>query len=249
MKKLTTLLLCAVLVLATAACAAPEQPSETNLPQQTETNQPTTQPPVTEPAVTEPPVTNPPAHEKFDLVACMPLRGSWSATIKLNADLLNLERFTEETSFQLNYSFDKHGQYSVSVDMKEFTAAIETYEKLVVDHMVQMQYSQYKITMGWKGHSAAKIDEMWKDGPEADARTACAETVDTMNLYHRFMKLTRQGQYYVEDGALFLQNGETGFESCDYLVNNGELTLENTNNPGLYRSLNIQFPFVLTQSE
>lgn len=249
MKKLIALLLCAILVLATAACSAPEQPSETTGPEQMETTQPTTLPAVTQPTVTEPPVTKPVAHEKFDLVACKPIRGTWSTTIKLDADLLNLERFTEETSFQLYYSFDKHGQFCAYVDMEEFTDAIDSYEEKVIQHMVDLRYSQYKTTMSWKGHSTAKINEMWAAGPEAEARSASTDTIATMNLYHRFLQLTREGLYYVEDGTLFTQLTEDTFEGTNYVVKGSELTLQAPSNSRLYSSLSVEFPLVFTHCE
>lgn len=250
MKKIIALL-CAALILTATACAAPQDPPETTTaPTQTDSTPPTTDPPVTDPPVTDPPATDPPpAHEKFDLVACKILRGTWSTTVTLDAQLLNLQDFEEEVTFELYYSFNKHGYFTAYVDEENFENALDTYEALVVEHMVTMRYHTFKGKLEYTGPTAEEIDAMWADGPEAEARTECENFVATLNLYHRCMKLVREGQYYVEDGKLYTQLSDGAFESSGYTADGSTLTLAYTDNVAVYRPLCIDFPLIFTRCE
>lgn len=258
MKKLLCLLLIGALVLAMAACsAAPEQPetttalTETDPSTESSGDPPVTDPPITEPPITEPPVTEPPpAHEKFDASKCASLMGTWSVTVTLDNKLMNFEYFSGKTTFTLYYSFDENGYFRAYADKEEFENAIDTFEELVVEHMVELRYTTFKGQKEWEGYlSYDEIDAMWLNGPEVEARTDCEEFVATLNLYHHCADLLREGQYYVEGGKLFTALEDGSFESSAYLVKTDSLTLTNTDNAQVYSLLNIRFPLVLTAVE
>lgn len=251
MKKLIALLLVVATVLAMGACASsPEPPQETTGPTAPPpTDPPPTNPPPTDPPPTDPPPTDPPpAHDKFDADACAKLMGTWSVTMTLDNRLMNFEYFGGKTSFTLYYSFDENGQFSAFVDETEFENAIDTYEQLVVDHMVELRYTTFLGQLEWIGTPYDEIDILWQNGPEMEARGECEDFVATLNLYHRYAKLIREGQYYVEGGKLYTQLGD-GFEASAYVVTTSALTLTNTDNPTNYNDLGIRFPFVLKACE
>lgn len=255
MKNLTALLLIVALVLAMTACApSPELPQDTTGPDQTSsttgpTDPPPTDPPPTDPPPTDPPPTDPPpAHEKFDADTCAKLLGTWSVTVTLDNRLMNFEYFSGKTTFQLYYSFDENGQFSAFVDETEFENAIDTYEQLVIEHMVELRYTTFLGQHEWIGTPYDEIDILWQNGPEMEARGECEDFVATLNLYHRYAKLIREGQYYVEGGKLYTQR-EEGFEASAYVAGSSSLTLTNTDNPDIYSHLGIRFPFVLKACE
>ena len=248
MKELIALLLCAAFIF-TAACAAPQKPdADPTVPSETEVPPSVTDPPVTDPPVTAPPVEDPPpAHEKFDMVATKHLRGIWATPIVLDGQLLNLTGFEEEVTFQLYYSFDKHGYFSIFLDEKAFTDALDTYESLVIEYMVDKNFHSFRGKYEYSGLTEEEILAMWAEGPEQESRQDCTEFVATLNLYHICMKLVRQGQYYIDGDQLYTQLSDTAFECNTFLWSNGSLTLKSTDNVAAYRSLRIAFPLVFTR--
>ena len=241
-------LLCAVILLLTTACAAPDrtQPTYSIPTNSTVTEPPVTDPPVTEPPVTQPPVTLPDPHELFDILACRPLRGTWSFPITLDGTLLYLPGFEESITFNLYYSFDKHGQFAAFFDEHAFNDALTGYENMIIEHMVQLQYLSFKGRYEYY-NTPEEIDAMWADGAETQARVDSQDFVASLNLYHKCMKLVRQGEYYTADGKLYTQVDEGVFECNAFSVANGKLTLTNTDNLAGYRALGLSFPLTFTQ--
>ena len=258
MKKLFCLLLTVVTVLAMVACAATPQapentttPTPTDPPEITTTGPNVTEPPVTEPPITEPPVTEPPIpHEKFDAEKCAKLVGTWSTTVTLDNRLMNFEFFNGKTSFTLYYTFDENGWFRAHADKKEFETAVDTFEELVVEHMVYLRYISFKGEKEWEGYmSNDEIDAMWISGPEAEARKDCIEFVATLNLYYHCADLLREGHYYVEGSKLYTQLADGDFESSTYTAGKTSLTLKDSTNAKVYQLLNIRFPLILKAVE
>lgn len=257
MKKLICLFLALILTL--CACAAPGTPApsatEPPVTDPTVTEPPVTEPPVTEPPVTEPPATEPPeeepflAHERFDAAACAKLIGTWSVTITLDNDLQNLSLFTGKTSFTLHYTFGEDGHFQAWADETEFDKAIDDYETMVIDHMVDLRYITFMGPLEYQGVPEEEILNRWNNGPREEAQAECADSVATLNLYHRFKRLLREGQYYVNDGKVYTQLSDDKFEANTYTVSGSVLTLRNTTNMGVYRDICVNFPMKLEKSE
>lgn len=250
MKKLTVLLLVALLL---AACGAnPEPTVQTTVPTTLPATQPTVQtqtqpttPPPTEPATV--PSTVPVKAEKYDETACAPLFGTWKTTITMDKELLNTSYFTKKVQFDLFYSFNQDGSFSVHVDEEAFTTAIEEFEGLMVEHMVERGYATFKADMERSGYSADRIDTMWAEGEEEKVRTETQDFIKELKLLNQFSKLLRGGTYYVEEGRVYTELAESGWESSAFKVKKGKLTLSDTDNPGIYRMLHVNFPLVLEQ--
>ena len=263
MKKLICTLLALLLLAGCSNSSEPTTPTEapqsTTAPTVAEppaTEPPITEPPITEPPVTEPPSTEPPddppveeppfvAHENFDAKACAPLIGTWSSTITLSGSLQNLDMFTERTTFQLYYTFDDTGYFRIWADQTEFDKAIDEFEAKVIDHMVDLRYITFKGPLEYQGVKDEEIRNRWMNGPELEARVECEESVAALNLYHRFKRLLREGQYYVSDGKLYTQLSEDKFESNGYQVSAEAINLRNTSNMSTYRDICINFPMLL----
>lgn len=249
MKKLTALLLTAAVLLGLAACAGePQQTDTTTVPTVTEpatipTTEPVTQPP-TDP-VTEPP-TEPPAHELFDPETCAPLFGTWETKVTMDKELLNTSYFYKKVTFQLYYTFNEDGTFAVHVDEEEFEAAITKFEGLLTDHMVERGYATFKAEMERDGYSATRIETMWAEGEEAKQRAEAETFMAGLELLGRFSQLLRGGKYYVEDGRVYTALADGDYECNAFTVKKSKLTLSNTDNLGIYRTLCINFPLTLT---
>jgi predicted small lipoprotein YifL len=252
MKKLTALLL-AALMITMAACGAKQpqpQPSATTSPSTAPTTVPETEPttqPITQPTTVPVtiPSTAPVMHEKFDAEACASLLGTWKTTVTMDKELLNTSYFTKKVKFDLFYTFNEDGSFAIYVDEEAFTAAIAQFESLMVEHMVERGYATFKADMERDGYGSTRIEELWAEGEEAKVRGETENFVKGLNLLGRFSQLLREGQYYVEDGRLYTAHPENGWESSKFKVKNGNLTLSNTDNPGIYRMLCINFPLKL----
>lgn len=247
MKKLTALLLAAAMLLGLGACAT--MPEET-IPSTTPITQPSvpvpTDPP-TQPTVTEPePTTAPTEPDPFDPSLCAPLFGTWKTTVTMDKELLNMSYFYKKVTFDLYYTFREDGTYAVHADETKFQDAIEKYETLMIDHMVERRYTTYKADMERDGYSQSRIDKLWAEGAEAEARTDSEAFMVKLDLFGKFSQLLRQGRYYVQDGRVFLEQEDGTFESDAFAVKNSKLTLSETNNRSLYGMLCIGFPLTLT---
>ena len=275
MKKLFCVFL--ALMLLSACSAAPDSAGVTNgtdattaptVTEPTATEPTATEPTVTEPPVTEPPTTEPPEevedpedpedppveipfepHDEFSADACASLIGTWSTKIKLTNELQYLDMFTGKTSFTLYYTFEENGRFTAWVNQDEFTAAIDDFEALMVDHMVELRYTAFRGPLEYQGLEEEAILERWGSGPEQQAREECESTVSSLNLYHRFKQLTREGQYYVSGAKLYTQVSAERFEANGYTVNGKAMTLNNTNYMSIYRDICVDFPMVFQKSE
>lgn len=203
----------------------------------------------------QPPEEQPPeeelfqAHEKFDATVCASVVGTWSTTITLSGALQNLEMFTERTSFRLHYTFDENGYFRVWADQTEFDNAIDEFEAMVIDHMMELSFDTFKGPLVYQGVPEDQILERWMNGAELEARVEVEESVAALNLYHRFKRLLREGQYHISGGKLYTQFSEDSFEANGYIVTSTSLTLRNTNNMSVYRDICINFPWLLEKSE
>ena len=258
-KKLLCITLALMLIL--SACAAPNAPTvpatDPTVTDPTVTEPPVTEPPVTEPPATEPQPTDPPAdppepfvaHENFDAAACANLIGTWSVTVTLDKDLQNLSLFTGKTSFTLHYTFYEDGHFETWADEAEFTKAIDDYEAMVIDHMVDLRYITFMGPLEYQGIPEEEIKTRWQNGPEMEARSECADSVAALNLFHRFKRLLREGQYYVNEGKVYTQLSGDKFEANSYTVSGSVLTLRTTTNMSVYRDICVNFPMKLEKSE
>ena len=253
MKKLLCIAILLMLLL-TACTSAAQGPAPTagTQPTVTEPTPTQTEPPVTQPPTTQPPTTEPVlppepfvAHEKFSAESCSKLFGIWSAKIRLDWHLQNLDQFTGYTEFTLFYSFDEDGYFEAYVDPVAFDKAIENYEKMVIEHMLGLRYEAFRGPLEYQGVPEEKIREKWESGEKEKARAEVAASVAALNLYHRFNMLTREGQYYVEGGKLYTQVDKETFETSSYSCTAKALTLKNTDRFTVYRPLCIKFPFIL----
>ena len=246
MKKFTALLLAALIVISMAACAkepAPStQPTETEpttLPQTEPTTEPTTEPP-TEPVVVLP--------EHFDPVLCAPLVGTWTTQVVLDGSLMNMLDMEESVSYTVTYSFSRYGAYRITSDEVEVAAALDSYKVLLQAHMVESLYSKFYAESRLQGMSKAKIEELWEESKKAEVEQTAADFVSRVNLESRIKPVKRVGDYYVEEGLLYISMSSGGYETSGFSMADGSLTLTETNNPLFYNPLGIRFPLELTMA-
>ena len=245
MKKLTALLLVAMLLL-TACGTKPEPTVQTTIPTTVPDTQPETQPttlPSTEPETV--PSTAPVKSEKFDENACAPLFGTWKTTITMDKELLNTSYFTKKVKFDLFYTFNEDGSFAIHVDEDAFNTAIEEFEGLMVEHMVERGYATFQAEMERDGYSASRIETMWAESEEEKVRTESQDFITGLGLLNQFSQLLREGSYYVEEGRIYTALAKGGWESSSFTAKKSKLTLSDTDNLGIYRMLCVDFPMVL----
>ena len=245
MKKLTALLLVAMLLL-TACGTKPEPTVQTTIPTTVPATQPETQPttlPSTEPETV--PSTAPVKSEKFDENACAPLFGTWKTTVTMDKELLNTSYFTKKVKFDLFYTFNEDGSFAIHVDEDAFNTAIEEFEGLMVEHMVERGYATFQAEMERDGYSASRIDTMWAESEEEKVRTESRDFITSLGLLNQFSQLLREGSYYVEEGRVYTALAKGGWESSSFTAKKSKLTLSDTDNLGIYRMLCVDFPMVL----
>lgn len=243
-----------ILMLLLTACASSAQSPATTADTQPTNSEPV--PTVTDPPETVPPTTDPPeppapfeAHEKFSAESCEALMGTWSVTVRLDWQLQNLDQFTQHTEFTLYYSFDEEGYFQSYVNQSEFDNAIDSYEAMVIEHMLLLRYEAFRGPLQYQGVPEENIRAKWEAGQKDVARQECKDSVAALNLYHRFGQLIREGQFYVEGGKLYTQVDDTTFEASGYSCTAAALTLKNTDRFMVYRPLCIRFPLKLTAVE
>lgn len=244
MKKLMALFLAALLAVSAVGCASkPAEP--TNEPTTEPTTAPTTQPttePTTEP-VTEPPVVLP---ENFDSELCAPLFGTWTAEAVLDGSLMNMLDMEEKVTYTVTYSFSDHGAYTIKADPAEVASALVSYRLLLKNHMVDSLYDKFFAECRVQGISKSKIPQLWEDGEKEKAEKSAEDFVAMIDLASHITPIKRVGDYYVEDGVLKISLSSGGYEASTFAIEEGVLTLSDTDNAAFYSPLGIQFPLILT---
>lgn len=239
MKKLMALLL-AVLMVCSAACAR-QEPETTTDPAVTDpTTAPTTE--ATEPT-TEPPVVLP---ENFDPVLCAPLVGTWTAEVVLDGSMMNILDMTESVSYTVTYTFSKYGAYTITSDKAEVAAAVDTYKTLLQTYMVESLYSKFFAERRLQGMSKTKIETLWEESEKAVAEQTASNFVNGIGLENRIKPIKRVGDYYAEQGLLYISLSSGGYETSGYSLVDGVLTLSDTDNRDFYAPLGVKFPLNLT---
>lgn len=244
MNRFFALLLAAVLVLSLTACA-PEKPPATEPSTEASTEASTQE--VTEPSTQE--VTEPPtmANDQFDPEKSQALIGTWKTTLILNGKLLNFADMAGFVEMELVYTLNDDGTYTRGVDPQEFQMDLAAFQSIVEEYMMDSYYTKFTAEKKLSGWGEKRINEEWEATEKAAAQTQTDEFLDTLNLSYRFSGLNRSGDYYELDGKLYLSKGEGAYEACSFLLEEGTLTLTDTDDLRTYRQININFPLVLTK--
>lgn len=236
MKRLTALLLAALMTLSFAACA--KEPAETTLPSESTAPTQTDPPPVTEPEVTYP--------ANFVPEECQEVSGTWYVTVTLDGKTLNMNDMEGRTSFQLIYSFTERGTYSIGMNQTAFSNAIAEYETLLSAYMMDSYYAKFAAECRLQGMGTTKTQEAWEESRKAEAQAQVDSYVAGLDLTSRFAGLPRSGTYYVADGRLYTSIGDGVYESSAYQMQEGKLVLMDCDNLSAYPTLTLRFPLTLT---
>ena len=244
MKKLFAVLLAALLLLALAACAKePEATDPIDGTSQT-TDTPTDPTIPSEPDPVVPDVTYP--NDKFDPDACAPLLGTWKTPITLDGTLMNMPDFQGSVTFDLLFTFQNSGRYTISADQTAVTAAITEYENLLSEYMLDGFYAKFAAESKLAGMSESEIEAAWAADELPIAQSRTQAFVAGLALTDRFNMIINHGDYFVENRMLlYLSTGEDTYDTFSFLIQNDLLYLIATSAPGKYASLWIQFPLPL----
>lgn len=240
MKKLTALLLILLLIL--AGCGGESAPTTEPA---TAPTQPTTEP-ATEPTTVPTEPTEP--QIKFDAAVCAPLFGDWSHQMVLDGELMALPEFRGSQSFDVTWSFHDDGSYTRGFDEEAFQTAISGYEALLIDYMVDSRYRLFVSECNLKGKYSSYIEQEWvTNGLGEQVRTEVTATVEGLQLAQRYAPLEVSGDYYVEDGRLYILRATSGYDAFTFTVEDGVLTLDQSNDFLAYDAMDIAFPLTLAQ--
>ena len=248
MKKLTVLLLAVLLLLGLCACG--EEPSDPTYTQPTRSDKPIlstpTEPQVTDPeptVPTEPAVTYPNAN--FEPRICAPLFGTWKTPIVLDGSLMNMPEFEGSVSFDILYTFQQSGYYTVSADMEAVTKAITEYESLLTSYMVDGFYTKYVAEGKLQGKAEADIEAEWAAGEAKAAQTRAETFVASIGLTESFSSVVRCGDYYADATTLYLSANGGEYETHQFQISNQLLYFQSCSNAADYAKLRLRFPLTL----
>ncbi len=245
MKRLFALVLALGMILCAGCSEEPVPTTEATEPT-TETNtEPTTEAPTTEAPTeeTEPPTM---ANEFFDPAACADLIDTWSVDVLLDGNLLNFPDMESSTTMKLCYQLCDDGTYIRGVDQAEYDVAIAAYESFVRSYMLGRRYATFTAEKKLEGKSEEEIKQEWEQTGWPEALVEVNAFVEGLYLGYRFSALNRSGDYYVQDGVLYLSQEDGTYEACTYELTEEGLVLLDSTDPNTYTQVKLEFPLTLT---
>lgn len=247
MKKALALLL-AVLTVLTVGCGKKAEPTATpdtptTLP--ATADEPTIQTePTTEPTqqVTEPTTM---ANDLFDPEVSGPILGKWVKKITLGGDIFNLTDMEETVEMTMVYQFNADGTYSRGIE--DYHTVIAAYGDAVERFMIDRLYATFTAEKLLEGVSKKKIPELWEETEKASAEEQAKRFLDGLYLDYRFSQLNTYGDFYEQDGTLWLSLEDRSYEPCGYTLSEDGLTITELKNATLYKQLGMELPLLLTK--
>lgn len=245
MKKVFALLL-AMLTVMLAACglqspvATPDTPMATpDIPVATPDEPEPTTPP-TEPTTL--------ANDRFDPEASAAVIGRWTTTITLDGEMLNLTEMTETVQMTLVYQLGADGTYFRGVPEEEYHKAIADYSALVEKFMLDRLYAKFTAEKLLEGVKKKKIPTLWEETEKAGAEEQAKRFVEGLYLDYRFSQLNGTGDYFEENSMLWFSQEDGTYEPCGYTLTESGLSINEVENPRIYKQLKLELPLVLTKS-
>ena len=245
MKRLMALLL----VLAAVLCAGCSQEPETTTPQPTQatpdtpTEAPTTEAPT---ETTEPPTM---ANEFFDPVNSRELIGTWSIDVVLDGSILNFPDMESAITMKLQYQLCDDGTYIRGVEQKEYDTAIAAYEASIRSYMLGQRYAKFAAEQKLLEKDKEEIEKEWNQTGWPEAQVEVNAFVEGMYLGYRFSTLNRSGDYYAQDGVLYLSQADGTYEACAYQLTEVGLQILDSTDPNTYTQVKLVFPMTLTKDK
>lgn len=247
MKKWIALLLTLTAVLCTA-CS--QEPEPTNAPTTQATETPTAEAPTTEPSTEAPTTeaTEPPtmANEYFDPVASAQLIDTWSVDVVLDGSLLNFPDMESSTTMKLQYQLNNDGTYVRGVEQKEYDIAIAAYESFIRSYMMGQRYAKFAAEKKLEKKDEEEIKAEWNQTGWPEAQVEINDFVEGLYLGYRFSSINRSGDYYAQDGVLYLSQADGTYEACIYQLTETGLQILDSTDPNTYTQLKLAFPLTLT---
>lgn len=241
MKRIFAFLL-AVLSMMLVACgnepqvATPDTPTVAATADQPE--QPTT-------VATEPPTTL--ANDRFDPEASADILGSWTVTAVMDGTMFNLTDMEESVEMTLIYCLNGDGTYYRGVKSEEYQAAIAAFGAAVENHMLDRLRAKF-IAENLEAHGKKKAEALWEENQKAADEEQTKRFVEDLHLDYRFSQLNSEGDYYVENDAIWFSKGDGTYERCGYSVSEEGLTITEMENPRMYSQLKLTLPLLLTKA-
>lgn len=252
MKRLLALLLVLAAILCAGCSEEPEPTAEVSQDQSIETSdtQNTTEESTTEAPTTQAPTeeTEPPtmANEYFDPVASAQLIDTWSVDVVLDGSIMNFPDMESSITMKLQYQLNGDGTYIRGVEQEEYDTAIAAYESFINTYMLAQRYATFVAEQKLMSKDEEEISQAWNQSGWPKAQAEVDEFVEKLYLGYRFSFLNRSGDYYAQDGVLYLSQEDGTYEACTYELTEEGLTLLDSTDPAPFTQVKLEFPLLLT---
>lgn len=187
------------------------------------------------------------ANDRFDPEASADLIGTWTTTITLDGDMFNLTDMEETSQMTLVYQLNADGTYFRGVESEEYHAAIAAYGAAVETFMLDRLYAKFVAEKTIDGVSKKKIEKQWEENEKAGAQEQAKRFVEGLYLDYRFSQLTSSGDYYADSNILWFSKADGTYEPCGYALTDDGLTINEVENPRIYKQLKLELPLLLTK--
>lgn len=247
MKKVLALLL-AVLTVLMVACGKKQEPTatpDTPTTQVATADEPTAPTePITEPitSATEPTTM---ANDLFDPKVSGPILGTWVKKISLGGDIFNLTDMEETVEMTLVYQFNADGTYYRGIE--DYHTVIAAYGDAVERFMLDRLYATFTAEKLLEGVSKKKIPALWEETEKANAEEQAKRFLEGLYLDYRFSQLNGYGDFYEQDGVLWISLEDRSYEPCGYTLSEEGFTITELSNATLYKQLGMELPLLLTK--
>ena len=234
MKKLTAMLLAALMCLAMAACAVVDTAGPGDgLKDTTGAAQDTTEAFVDTTETTADP-------NAFDADAAAQVIGTWKTTVSFNTADAGLDGVDENFSVPLLITFDVQGSFTIVVDSQSFMDSITKY---YVEWVKSSTYEQYAA----EGMDQAAADQAIMDSYGMTMDEYAYSTMDSLDASSVIAEVQLDGNYRVAEDKLYITTTDGTEDVVSFTATEESLSLGDSAAPEIWKIVKMKLPVKLSR--